>query len=88
MGEELLIEDHHEVFLGYESGAFGLMRIWLSKDEDTPYKIEHLVLISPQRVVTDINTKHVLCMLPIKVKSEADMSNDFKLAVGFYSKYI
>jgi len=36
-----------------------------------------------------MSTKHVLTMLPITVKSaETDVSNDFKLACGFYAPYI
>ena len=36
-----------------------------------------------------MSTKHVLSMLPITVKkAEADVSNDFKLACGFYAPYI
>jgi hypothetical protein len=48
-----------------------------------------MVLISPQRIVTDMSTKHVLTMLPISVKKAAeDIANDFKLACGFYAPYI
>jgi hypothetical protein len=36
-----------------------------------------------------MSTKHVLAMLPISVKKAADdVSNDFKLACGFYAPYI
>ena len=35
-----------------------------------------------------MKTKHVLCMLPISMKNKGDVSNDFKLACGFYAPYI
>ena len=40
-------EDDHEVFLGYESGAIGLFKLWVSKEDYRTPSIEHKVLISP-----------------------------------------
>mmetsp|Transcript_2641 Transcript_2641/g.4410 ORF Transcript_2641/g.4410 Transcript_2641/m.4410 type:complete len:185 (+) Transcript_2641:720-1274(+) len=91
--KEIVAEVHHEVFLGYESGAIGLFKLWLSEGLVNPddYKIEHLVLISPHRVITDLKTKHILSMLHIdspSVEKELVPSNEFKLVVGFYANYL
>ena len=55
-----------EVFLGFESGAIGLFKLQL--DENRNFKIVCTVLISPQRVVTEMKTKHVLALLPFEAK--------------------
>ena len=78
-------EDIHEVFLGYESGAIGMFTVHLSRIEGAPIHVEHHVQIAPQRVMADKSTRHVLTMLPIYVDPK---SPTFKLAVGFYAKYI
>mmetsp|Transcript_22373 Transcript_22373/g.34636 ORF Transcript_22373/g.34636 Transcript_22373/m.34636 type:complete len:80 (+) Transcript_22373:894-1133(+) len=58
--------------------------------DELSYRIQHTVLISPHRVITELKTKHVLTMLPIDVKEPSPMSlqNEFKLAIGYYAKYI
>ena len=84
-------EYEQEIFIGYESGAIGMFKFVLA-DGDGPgqYKIDHHVLISPQRIITDLKTKHVLSMFPFQAKKVNPMEGDteFKLAVGYYAPYI
>lgn len=77
-----------EVFLGFESGAIGLFKLEL--DENRDFKIVCTTLIAPQRVVTEMKTKHVLTLLPFEAKKVDPMvgAQEFKLAVGYFSKYI
>ena len=78
------------MFIGYESGAIGLFKLWLSEGKEDTYKIEHLVYISPHRVITDLKTKHVLCMLPVENKQANPLSaqSEFKLVIGYYAQYL
>tara|TARA_B110000285_G_C14771975_1_gene444410 strand:- start:133 stop:375 length:243 start_codon:yes stop_codon:yes gene_type:complete len=61
-------EYEQEIFIGYESGAIGLFKFILANSENGGYKIEHTILISPQRIITDLKTKHVLAMYPFVAK--------------------
>jgi hypothetical protein len=45
--------------------------------------------MSPQRVITELKTKHILCLLPIEAAvTSAGANITFKLAIGYYAKYI
>jgi len=45
--------------------------------------------MSPQRVITEMKTKHILCLLPIQAAKNSPGANiTFKLAIGYYAKYI
>lgn len=91
-GDAYQEEPDHEILLGYESGAVGLFKIQLDKNAGKgKFNIEHTVLISPQNVnITDVKTKHVLSMLPLETKKAGDImgSNDFKLIVGYYARFV
>ena len=78
-----VMEDYHEVFLGYESGAIGLVRISLSPDDTAP-KIEHLIMILPRKIVSDFGAKHILALHCIDTSNakHADPLNEFRLVVG------
>ena len=68
-----------EVFLGFESGAIGLLGLNINEK----LELTSSILISPHRVITDLKTKHVLTMLPIEAGNQC-----VKLVVGYYAKYI
>ena len=91
-GDAYQEEPDHEVLLGYESGAIGLFKIALDKKTAKgKFNIDFLVLISPQNVnITDVKTKHVLSLLPLETKKAGDImgSNDFKLIVGYYARFV
>jgi hypothetical protein len=59
-------ENMHEIFMGYESGAIAIFQAHLSRKEDAPFFIESHVLISQQRIITEVRTKHVLSLLPVQ----------------------
>ena len=68
-----VLEADHEVFVGYESGAVGMFRIYLKSlpvkegDEEAPtLDVEVVMYIAPQKVTADIDCKHVLAMLPME----------------------
>lgn len=91
------IENDHEVFIGYESGAVGLIKIWLEAISVTKQQLEFHTLISPQRVVAELKTKHILCMHPVEnyardakpyqIYKRAQQA-DFKLVVGYFANFI
>ncbi len=88
------IESDHEVFIGFETGAVGMFRIWLKSlvvpegaDPEThpSIEIELMVYIAPQKITAEMECKHVLAMLPMECSNPklVNSSKDFKLAVGY-----
>lgn len=89
-------ESDHEVFIGYQSGAVGMFKIWIKgiivpegakePDPDDPtIEMCHKIYIAPQKITADVDMKHVLAMLPLECSNpdKVNISNDFKLAVGY-----
>lgn len=82
-----VMEDYHEVFLGYESGAIGMIRISLAVNSPEP-KVESLILILPRKIISELGAKHILSLHSIETRDEnhPDPLNEFRLAIGQYSK--
>ena len=84
-----VMEDYHEVFLGYESGAIGMVRVSLGVNsaDDAP-KIESLILILPRKIISELGAKHILALHSIETRNEShpDPLNEFRLAIGQFSK--
>lgn len=67
-------ESDHEVFIGYQSGAVGMFKIWIkaiiipedAKKEPDPadptIEMCHKIYIAPQKITADVDMKHVLAM--------------------------
>ena len=93
-----VLEADHEVFVGYESGAVGMFRIYIKSlpiqepaDPAAPtIDIEVIMYIAPQKVTADMDCKHVLTMLPMECTNpkKLNQSKDFKLGVGYNAKCV
>jgi len=69
-----VLEADHEVFVGYESGAVGMFRVYIKSlppkepaDPEAPtIDVEAVIYIAPQKVTADVDCKHVLAMSPME----------------------
>jgi hypothetical protein len=73
------LEDTHEVFLGYETGAIAIFEVRMSRNDEKPLHVEIRVLISSQRFSSDQSIKHVLAIQPV------DLGQKLKLVIGFFA---
>lgn len=71
-----------ELFVGYESGAIGMFRLQILKNKNGEMQIHTIKLFSAQKLIQDLKVKHVLSF---SVTHFSEESEDFKLAIGYYS---
>lgn len=73
-----------ELFIGFESGAVGMFRIFITPATKTkPLKINAVKMFSCQKVIQDIKVKHVLSFSSLHMGKKD--SEDFTLAIGYYA---
>ena len=59
----IVIDEHKydpELFVGYESGAVGMFKMFISKNTNGEMQIKTLKLFSAQKLIQDLKVKHVL----------------------------
>jgi len=81
----LYISEHGidpELFVGYESGAIGMFKMQIEKNKNGEMQIHTIKLFSAQKLIQDLKVKHVLSF---SVTHFSEDSEDFKLAIGYYS---
>ena len=76
---------HPELFVGYESGAIGMFRLELEQKslKDTTPVFKIIKLFSAQKLIQDVEIKHVLSLAATHLNVE---NKDFILSIGYYSQ--
>lgn len=78
-------KQHPELFVGYESGAIGMFRLELQQESmrSTTPKFKIIKLFSAQKLIQDVEIKHVLSLAATHLSPEVQ---DFTLSIGYYSQ--
>lgn len=74
-----------ELFIGFESGAVGMFRIFVTqaKKGASGMQIQAVKMFSCQKVIQDIKVRHVLSFSSLHLGKKD--TEDFTLAIGYYA---
>ena len=84
-GEKCLDVPDPELFIGFESGAVGMFRIFITNNKKTKaLSIQSVKMFSCQKVIQDIKVRHVLSFSSLHIGNKKE-TEDFTLAIGYYA---
>lgn len=77
-----------ELFVGFESGAIGMFRIYIGypKKTETTLGMQFVRMFSAAKMIQDIKVRHVLSMSSLHFGNKD--KEDFTLAIGYYASLL